>query len=153
MANVNVHRSQAIFKLPVDYVDATLIFHDGERDDVIFLMPAGEDIATVLEGGDPFVPVMRAAKICIVARDTIATIGVPLRAPDPLEAEMPSEQQRVAIKLKSGMLLDGELRWTAVSGKRRTADHLNAEARYVELRTADKSFLISKAHIAYVQEM
>ena len=148
-----MHRSQVILRMPVDYVDATLIFHDGERDEVIFLMPAGEDIVTLLDDGEPFVPVMRSAKICIVARDAIAAVGVPLRAPDPLEAEMPSEQQRVTIKLKSGMLLDGELRWTVVTGKQRTADHLNAEARYVELRTPEKSFLVAKSHVAFVQEM
>jgi hypothetical protein len=153
MADANVHRSQVILRMPVDYVDATLILHDGERDEVIFLMPSGEDVTSVLEPGEPFVPVMRNAKICIVARDAIAALGVPLREPSAFEAEMPSEQQRVAIKLGSGLLLDGELRWPVVSGKQRTADHLNTDARYIELRTADKSLFIAKAHVAYVQEM
>lgn len=150
---MNVHRSQVILRMPVDYVDATLIMHDGERSDVIFLLPSGEDVTHALDGADAFIPIMRAAKICIIARDAIAAVGVPLREPTGFEAELPSEQQRVAIKLKSGMLLDGELRWPSVSGKRRTADHLNGEARYVELRTSDKSFFVAKAQVAYVQEM
>lgn len=150
---MNVHRSQVILRMPVDYVDATLIMHDGERSDVIFLLPSGEDVTNALAGADAFIPVMRAAKICILARDAIAAIGVALREPSGFEAEMPSEKQRVAVKLKSGMLLDGELRWPVVTGKQRTADHLNGEARHIELRTSDKSFFIAKAHVAYVQEM
>lgn len=153
MADTNVHRSQAILKLPVDYVDATLILHDGERSEVIFLLPPSEDIARVITEGDAFIPVMRDAKICIIARDAMAAVGVPLRTPTPLEAEMPAELQRAAVKLKSGMLLDGELRWTVVTGKQRTADHLNSDARYLELRSEDKSYLIVKAHVAWVQEL
>lgn len=139
--------------MPVDYIDATLIHHDGERSEVIFLLPPGEDVARVCTEGDAFIPVMRNAKICIIARDSIAAIGLPHRERTALEQEMPHETQRAAIKLRSGMMLDGELTWTVVCGKQRTADHLNADAKYVELRTADKSFFIVKAHISYVQEM
>lgn len=135
--------------MPVDYVDATLILHDGDRSEVIFLLPPGEDLARVVTEGDAFVPVMRNAKICIIARDAVAAVGLPLLPVD----DLPSETQRVAVKLKSGMMLDGELRWTIVDGKQRTADHLNGDARTIELRTADKSFFIIKSQIAFVQEM
>ena len=152
MADSNVHRSQAILRMPVDYVDATLVLHDGDRSEVIFLLPPGEDLARVITEGDAFIPVMRAAKICIIARDAIAAVGVALRAPTALEQEMPSEKQKATVKLRSGMMLEGELRWTVVMGKQRTADYLNNEALTIELRTQDKSFFIAKAHIAYVQE-
>lgn len=153
MAEANVHRSQAILRMPVDYVDATLIHHDGERSEVIFLLPPGEDLARVMTDGDPFIPVMRNAKICIIARDSIAALGVPPRVVDELEAAMPHETQRVTVKLRSGMMLEGELQWTVVEGKQRTADFLKAEALFIELRAADKSYLVAKSHIAYVQEM
>lgn len=140
--------------MPVDYVDATLILHDGDRSEVIFLLPPGEDVARVVIEGDAFVPVMRNAKICIVARKAIAALGLPPRAIDELEDAMPHEKQKVAVKLTSGMMLEGEVRWTVVSGQQRTADHLNNnDARTIELRTADKSFYIVKDHIAYVQEL
>ena len=135
--------------MPVDYVDATLILHDGDRSEVIFLLPPGEDLARVVTEGDAFIPVMRAAKICIIARDAIAAVGLSLQPID----DLPAETQRVAVKLKSGMMLDGELRWTIVDGKQRTADHLNTDARTIELRSADKSFFIVKSQIAFVQEM
>src|SRR5688572_23724134 len=101
----NVHRSQAILRMPVDYVDATLIHHDGERSDVIFLLPPGERVARVLTEGDAFVPVMRNAKICIIARESIAAVGMPLLALPNVDDEMPTEKQRVSVKLRSGMML------------------------------------------------
>ena len=153
MADANVHRSQAILRMPVDYVDATLILHDGDRSEVIFLLPPSEDLARVITEGEAFIPVMRDAKICIIARDAIAAVGLPPRVIDELEEAMPHETQRATVKLKSGMMLEGELRWTVVTGKQRTADFLNGDARCIELRTPDKSFYIVKSHIAYVQEM
>jgi hypothetical protein len=150
MGEANVHRSQAILKMPVDYVDATLILHDGDRSEVIFLLPPGEDLARVITEGDAFIPVMRNAKMCIVAREAIAAIGLPPK----VEAEdaLPTDKQRVTVKLRSGMMLEGELRWTLVDSKHRTADHLNGYALTIELRTADKSYFIVKSHVAYVQE-
>jgi hypothetical protein len=153
MADANVHRSQAILRMPVDYVDATMIHHDGERSEVIFLLPPGEDLARLMTQGDAFIPVMRNAKICIVARDSIAALGLPLRPLTPFEEEMPHETQKAMIKLRSGMMLEGELRWTLDDGKQRTADFLKTDGLHVELRTADKSFYVAKSHIAYVQEM
>ena len=150
MAEANVHRSQAILKMPVDYVDATLILHDGDRSEVIFLLPPGEDLARVITEGDAFIPVMRNAKMCIVARDAIAAIGMPPKVED--EDALPTHKQRVTVKLKSGMMLDGELAWTVVDGKHQTAHHLNGDTRTIELRVADKSYFIVKAHVAYVQE-
>src|SRR5689334_19217577 len=98
MADAHVHRSQAILRMPVDYIDATLILHDGERSEVIFLLPPGEDLAQAITEGEAFIPVMRNARICIIARDAIAAVGVPPRVPSPLEDEMPSESQKVLLK-------------------------------------------------------
>jgi hypothetical protein len=88
--------------------------------------------------------------MCIVARDAIAAIGMPPKVED--EDALPTDKQKVTVKMKSGMMLDGELRWTIVDGKQRTADHLNSDARTIELRAQDKSYFIVKSHVAYVQE-
>jgi hypothetical protein len=153
MAEANVHRSQAILRMPVDYVDATLIHHDGERSEVIFLLPSGEDVVRVMAEGDAFIPVMRNAKICIIARASIAAVGVADRAPNAYEEDMPREKQRAAVKLTCGMMLDGEMHWAAVFGQQRLSDHLNSESRFVELRASDKTYFVFKAHVAYVQEL
>ncbi len=133
--------------MPVDYVDATLIHHDGERSEVIFLLPPGEDLARVITQGDAFISVMRNAKICIIARDAIAAIAIPPKVEE--EDALPSQKQKVAVKLRSGLVLEGELRWTEKSN---TNDHLKGDALTIEVRVADKSYFIVKAHIAYVQE-
>src|SRR5687767_4157125 len=135
MAGENVHRSQAILRMPVDYVDATLIHHDGERSEVIFMMPSRVDVVRYALEGDAFVPAMREAKICIIAREAIAAIGLPLRPLTALEAEMPNEKQLVVVKLRCGVMIEGELRWTVVYGEQRTADQLNNGDRTFELRT------------------
>jgi hypothetical protein len=156
MSDANVHRSQAILRMPVDYVDATLVLHDGERSEVIFFVPPNEGIARLISEGAAFVPVMRDAKICIVARAAIACIGVVQRAApvaDEEEGELPSESQRATVKLRSGMMLEGELRWTIVPGEQRTADHLNGPAPYFELRAADRTYFVMKSHVATVQEI
>ncbi|MDQ3369593.1 MAG: hypothetical protein M3680_29545 [Myxococcota bacterium] len=154
MADTNLLRSQAILRMPVDYVDATLILHDGERSDVIFFVPPNEDIARVISEGNAFVPVMRNAKICLVARASIACIGVVVKAATSRdEGDLPTEQQHVTVKLCSGMMMEGELRWTSVTGGKRTADHLNSSASYFELRAADKAYYVMKAHVATVQEV
>ena len=150
MGEANVHRSQAILRMPVDYVDATLILHDGDRSEVIFLLPPGEDLARVITEGDAFVSVMRNAKMCIVARDAIAALGMPSTVED--EYALPSRTQKAIVKLRSGLVLEGELRCTIEGEKSSTHDHLNREPRTIELRVADKSYFIVKAHVAYVQE-
>ena len=148
----NVRRSQAILRIPVNYVDATLILHDGERSDVIFFVPPGETLTRHVVEGDGFVPVMRAAKVVIIARSAIACVGTPA-APAHDADEMPSEKQRVAIKLKSGTMLEGELRWPVVEGKQRTADFLNTSPTYVVLSAGAIDYLVFKAHVATVQEL
>ncbi len=153
MTDSNAHRSQAILRMPVDHVDATMILHDGERSEVILLLSPGDHAADVMVGGDEFLPVMRDAKICLVARDAIAALGLQRRPLTTLEEEMPHETQRATIKLRSGMMLEGELRWPLVDGKRRTVDYLKSSPRYIELRAQDKSWFVAKAHLAYVQEM
>ena len=153
MADANVHRSQAILRMPVDYVDATMILHDGDRSEVIFLLPPGEDLGRVMTEGDAFIPTMRNAKICIVARAAIAALGITPPATDESEDALPFQHQKVAIKLKSGMMLEGDLRWTAVPGQQRTADYLNGDALMIELRTADKRFFVAKSQIEFVQEL
>lgn len=137
---MNVHRSQAILKLPIDYVDAEMILCDGQRSSVILLLPSG---SSVMEG-DAFLEVMRDASTCIVARDAIAALGLPLR---PVDEDVPQETRRVVITLRSGTRLEGELRRTGSM-----MDHLGS-ARFLELRTADTSWLISKAHLATLQEI
>lgn len=147
-------RSQVILRMPVDYRDVTLILEDGERTAVILFVPAGESIERHLTGLEPFLPVMRAARILLVARASIACASVAVGPPpaQPAEPEMPYEHQRAAVKLRGGTTLQGELRWPAVEGRQRTADHLNGPELHVLLYDADTIHYIAKAHVITVEE-
>jgi hypothetical protein len=152
MPDVNVRRSQAILRMPIDYVDATLMLHDGERSEVIFLVPRGETVARLIAEGDAFVPVMRHAKICLVARAAIACVGLPAKRPVcAAEDDLPTQHQHAIIKLRGGTVIEGEVRWTAPASS--LADHLNGnDSPHVFAETAGTTFVVVKAHITTAEE-
>ena len=151
-----VRRSQAILRMPVNFVDATLVMHDGERSEVIFFVPPGETLQQFLVDPAPFVPVMRSARIVMVARAAIACVSTPAapRPPaDPDEPELPTERQRVALKLRSGTAFEGELRWTVIEGRQRTADHLNNPDSHILVHDDTHQHFVAKAHLATLEEL
>ena len=145
-------RSQAILRMPVDMVDAVMVLHDGDRSDVLLFVPPSEDIARVISEGSAFLPVMRDAAICFVARQAIACVGVTPDLAPKLDEDFPSEQEQVKVTLRSGMVLEGYLRWIAPPGMRRTADHLNSDVTQFVLHATDRAWIISKAHVVMVRE-
>lgn len=150
-----MRRSQVILRLPVDSVTATLILHDGERSDVLLFIAAGEDITRLVSPGDPFVPMIKHARFCLVARTAIAAIGVTDPPADPELDGLPVECQRARIQLCSGAALEGELRWTAPEGERRTADYVNDSPTFFILHAADghTTYYIAKAQVATIEEL
>lgn len=139
--------------MPVDMVSATLVLHDGERFEAMFFVPSGEDVAKLLAAQTMFVPVVRNGRVCLVARTAIAAVGItsPVVELDPDHA-LPTEEQRVQVKLRSGMILDGLVRWCSpAEGRRRTTDYLNADECCFELH-AELTYLVVKAHVTTVQE-
>ena len=150
MAQPN-RRSQALLRLPVDQVSATMILHDGARSDVELFLTGGESIAQVLGEGAAFLPVIRKGNVSLVARGAIACLSV-VEAPITVESDLPVVTQRAHVHLKSGVVLEGELRWTVVTGRQRTADHLNDPAPLVALHAAGTTHHVVKAHVAIVEE-
>jgi hypothetical protein len=153
--DMNMRRSQAILRLPVDSVLATLVMHDGERSDVLLFVPPGEGITDLMSPGDPFVSMIRNARFCMVARDAIAVIGMVAASALPDDGALPLEHQRVRVRLRSGSVVEGEMRWTGTEGDRRTADHVNDPAPFLvvhapEIQTA---YYIAKSQVATVEEV
>jgi hypothetical protein len=151
-----MRRSQVILRLPVDSVTATLILHDGERSDVLLFIAAGEDITRLVSPGDPFVPMIKHARFCLVARTAIAAIGVTdPPTPDPELDGLPVERQRARVQLRSGTAIEGELRWTAPEGERRTADYVNDSPAFFVIHAADghTTYYIAKAQVATLEEL
>jgi hypothetical protein len=153
MESANMRRSQVILRMPVDNISVTLILHDGVRSDAMLFVPPTEDIARLIgPHGERFLPMFVGSDLRLVARDAIACIGMPSVPRIHHEGDLPVEVQRAGVTLRSGVVLEGELRWTGVAGQARTADYLNADGETIELHTADITFHIVKSHIAMVTE-
>jgi hypothetical protein len=152
MGDVTMKRSQAILRMPVDMVDACMYLHDGDTSDVLVFVPKAEDISRMLCEGSAFLPVMRDAAMCLVARSAIACMKVAARHAPKLEEDFPSEQEKVKVTLRSGMVIDGLMKWIPPFERQRTADHLNSDTPIIVVHTGDEAYLIVKAHIAMVRE-
>ncbi len=153
MSDETLRRSQVILRMPVDFVDAKLVLHDGESVDVIFFIPPGETLVQFLVDPAPFAPVMRAARIMLIARAAIACVTIPAPTGASGGDELPAETQRAAIKLRSGARVDGELRWTRIEGRQRTADHANNDDSHIVLHGAGVTHHVAKGHIATIEEL
>jgi hypothetical protein len=147
-----MRRSQVITRLPVDHVTATLILHDGDRADVVIFISPDEDIARVLADRKPFLPMIRAGKLVLVARAAIAAIGVPSIPVIPQHDDLPLVTQVATVRLCSGQLIDGELRWIGPATAQRTVDHLNSEEPFLKVHAANTTYYVVKHHIALVEE-
>jgi hypothetical protein len=147
-----MRRSQQIMRLPVDDVYATLVLHDGDRSEVILFVSPDEDIEHVLGAREPFLPVVRNGTIALVARGAIAAVGIPSVTVLPIDGDLPVERQGASVRLRSGVTLDGELRWTAPAGAQRTADYLNADEPIVKVHAGDTTYYVVKSQIAVVEE-
>lgn len=145
-------------RLPVDRMRVTLVLETGEAlTGDVFLAP-GEAVRTVLDEAEPFVPLglerpvngSIETHVRLVARATIACVAVPGEVPrDP---DVHEETQRARVRLKAGLEVEGELRWVARVGHRRTVDHLNLPSRLLEVHGASVTTYIIKAHVAWVEE-
>lgn len=152
MSHTYASRSQAILRMPVDRVEAVMILHDGERSDVLVFVPPSEEISQRLTHGHQFLPVMQGAQMRLVARSSIACFGVSAGRAPRLE-DVPTVQQAVQVKLRSGLVLDGKMRWIAQPDYQRTVDHLNNEGPYLVLHCAEAVYVVVKAHVATVTEV
>ncbi len=153
MPTVSPGRSLETLRLPVDRVGATLILQDGKRVEATLFVPPGEDVTRYVDDRPGFVPILRDGKLCFVAKTAIACVGVVQREDrSENELDLPVQRQAVVVEVTSGMLLVGTMQWAAPQGRQRTADHLNEDARHLEVRAGELTYLISKAHIRTVEE-
>ena len=139
-------------RLPVDHVTASLILHDGDRSEVVIFVSPDEDIARILGAREPFLPMVRAGKVALVARAAIAALGLPTVPTIPQDDDLPLETQLASIRLRSGHVIEGELRWTGAAGSQRTADFLNSDERYIKVHAGNTTHYVVKHHIALVEE-
>jgi hypothetical protein len=147
-----MRRSQALLRIPVDQVSATMTMHDGVKSEVVLFVPGGVSVSELLTQGDRFLPMIRERQVSLVARGSIAVLSVQDVTPLPTDGELPAVTQAVAVHLRGGGMVRGELRWVAPTGMQRTADHLNDAAPYIAVHGDGVTHLIVKEHIAIVEE-
>jgi hypothetical protein len=138
-------------RIPVDRVTARLSLHDGKQLEVALFLPIGEDVVEIFNKPEPFLPVATDKKVLLMARSAIAAIAVPgakLVSSD----DLPTERQMALVHLRNGQVVEGELRWIAPPGRRRTADLLNENAPCVVVHAAAGMTYIAKTHIAWIEE-
>ena len=142
-------RSQPILRLPRDQTPAVLTM-GGERAHVMLFVPPGGSIADVLDGSEAFLPVSFSSGTRLVARAAIACVTVrELLQPEP---DLPIECQAAIVRLRGGIAVEGELRWVAPPGRRRTLDHLNDGSPYLIVHRSDETSYVAKAHVIDVEE-
>lgn len=145
-------RSQPLLRLPKNQTPAMVTLHDGDRAQVFLFVSPGDSVAQVLAGGASFVPMGFASGTKLVARDAIAALSVHvLHAP--IEDELPGERQAVVVRLRSGAIVRGELRWVPIEGARRTLDFLNRDASHLVIHDVEHVIYVALAHVATVEEV
>jgi hypothetical protein len=144
-------RSQPLLRLPKNQTPALVTLHDGERAQVFLFVAPGDKLAYFVNEQTRFVPMGFAGGTRLIARDAIAAISVHvLHAPN--EEELPGERQMANVKLRSGTVIKGELRWVAPEGQRRTLDFMNDHSQYIVVHDTEHIIYVAKAHIASVEE-
>lgn len=124
--------------------------HDGQQSNVMLFVPPGDTLTHVLDNPDPFVPVSFSIGTRLVSRAAIASLTV--REVQPVDEDLPVERQRAVVHLRAGGKIEGELRWVAPPGRRRTLDYLNDGSNLLVVHGADATTYVAKAHIASVDE-
>jgi hypothetical protein len=142
------------FNLPVERLPVALILADGTRRDAVVFVPAGQRVEELLESALWFLPADEAGTFRLYAREGLAAIGVDrarLKGGDPFDG-LPHERRRTVVRLRSGTMLFGELRYLAPPQRRRTADFVNEEPATFALHGPDVVYHVVKAHVAYLEE-
>ena len=142
-------RSQQIMRLPVDTVAASIILDDGERFDAMLFLPPGDTVVRLFVDGDAFLPVAFRDRIRLVARAAISALTV---AAEPHDNDLPHEQQKATVRMRSGAMVEGELRWVGPHGRRRTVDFLNEDEAHIVVHGPGVTTYVRKAHVAWVEE-
>ena len=136
----------------MDLVEVVVIMHDGERSDALLFIAPTEDVASFLTAGKPFVPICIKGLEHLVARTAVACFGVPADRAPVLTEDLPSVEQQVTVKLRSGVALEGTLKWIPEQSERRMSELLDNESPLIILYGADQVYLIAKVQIAMVSE-
>ena len=153
MSTPTKDRSQPLLRVPRDQTPVTIILDDGERTNAFLFVSPGTPVGRAIAEAGSFVPVSYADGTKLVSRDSIACITVVGMYAREEHDDLPTEVQPVVVKLRSGQMIKGDLRWTPYAGHRRVLDHLNDGSTHLVLRDKEYLSFIRKSHIMTVEEL
>ena len=146
-------RETTTLVLPVERVAAALTLIDGSRRDVVLFIPFGETFQDLIEAPALFLPAREGERIRIYARAAIAYVTVDA-PPTAVATDAPAPRDlEVAVQLAGGLSVRGHLRYVARFERPRTADHLNEESRWFQIREGERVHHVAKAHVLCVEEL
>jgi DNA-binding NtrC family response regulator len=141
------------FVVPVDRLAATLLLHDGSSHEVQLSRGPGRPVEELFAAKEPFLAAQEQGKTRIYARSAVACIAVrdaPIDEDE--EGALPHRRRAVVVRLLSGAVLDGELRYVLVEGRSRVTDVLNEDSPSFSLHAGELVYHIAKAHVLCVEE-
>lgn len=138
--------------VPIDRVTAMLILADGTRREVVLPHGPGQPIEALFESREPFLAVKEGGKTRIYARSVLACVIVGAANQSAYDESLPRSHRLIRTWLRSGVVLEGELRYIAVEGRGRVTDVLNENAQSFSLHTRDAVHHVAKTHVFCVEE-
>ena len=139
-------------RVPVDRVAVDLTLADGRRHRGTLFVPPGMAVEEMLAARDRFLPVEEDGRVRLYASAALACISVADVAQGPESERLPEERRRLTVRLKSGDVLEGDLRYVQVTARPRTADLLNEPGATFALHSGDAVRHVVKAHVECVEE-
>lgn len=138
------------FVVPIDRVRATLILDDGSRREVILPRGQGQSIEELFGARELFVPVNEEGRTRIYARAALACVIAGSEAVE--DDGLPRKHRAVRVTLRSGVVIEGELRYVPVEGRARVTDVLNEPSASFALHAGDLVHHVAKMHVRSLEE-
>lgn len=147
-------RSQPLLRIPRNQTPVTITLEDGEQASAMLFVAPGASVLRMLADAAAFVPVaFTSGTTRLVARDAIVCITVHVIHAHVEAHEELAERQKANVRLRTGQMVNGELRWMPESESRRVLDHLNDGSSHLTIHEGDRVSYVAKSHVASVEEV
>jgi hypothetical protein len=144
----------ADLRVPVEKASVEVLLSDGTRHSLVVFQAPGQRLENFADAPEPFFPAHEQDRVRLFARANIVALSGERRASRlPGEDDPPETQRTVRVHVRSGEVLEGDLRFVACEGSLRPVDHLNESARSFPLFTTGRVYHIAKAHVLFVEEV
>ena len=145
---------RAELRVPVNRVSVELTLGDGRCLRGTVFVPPGCHVEELLGRSAAFLPVEQDGTVVLYAPGAIACVAVREETAEPHPDDLPLAARALAVRLRSGTVVQGEVRYVAWSGAMRTADLLNEPAATIALY-GQRGVVqhVAKAHVESVEEV